>query len=173
MIEFDWCTLRFSAYTGFGSLRISAYFNNKLLRISAFLSFTSDDGLIPFKEVEDKIVMVRGQEVLLDRDVASLYGVETREVNQAVRNNPRKFRKGYMFELTSEESSALRSNLLTLECHAEPLDGGGEAQKIQKLQHRDLVDLGSLREKTCRVDVFRVSEFRVGARYLPFSCHQS
>ena len=75
----------------------------------------SDDGLIPFKEVEDKIVMVRGQEVLLDRDVASLYGVETREVNQAVRNNPRKFRKGYMFELTSEESSALRSNLLTLE----------------------------------------------------------
>ena len=75
----------------------------------------SDDGLIPFKEVEDKIVIVRGQEVLLDRDVAMLYGVETREVNQAVRNNSRKFRKGNMFELTSEESSALRSNLLTLE----------------------------------------------------------
>ena len=75
----------------------------------------NDYSLIPFKEVEDKIVVVRGQEVLLDRDVASLYGVKTREVNQAVRNNPRKFREGYMFELTSEESSALRSNLLTLE----------------------------------------------------------
>jgi len=58
---------------------------------------------------------VRGQQVLLDRDVAALYGVETREVNQAVRNNPRKFRDGYMFELSVEESSVLRSKLLTLE----------------------------------------------------------
>lgn len=49
---------------------------------------TDTSGLIPFKEVEDKIVVIRGQEVLLDRDVAELYGVQTREVNQAVRNNP-------------------------------------------------------------------------------------
>ena len=67
------------------------------------------------EQVEDKIVTVREQQVLLDRDVAALYGVETREVNQAVRNNPGKFRKGYMFELTADESSALRSNFLTLE----------------------------------------------------------
>ena len=67
------------------------------------------------KMVEEKIVVVRGQNVLLDCDVAALYNVETREVNQAVRNNPQKFREGYMFELTNEESSALRSNFLTLE----------------------------------------------------------
>lgn len=42
-------------------------------------------------------------------------GKKTREVNQAVRNNPRKFRDGYVIELTNEESSALRSNILTLE----------------------------------------------------------
>ncbi len=72
-------------------------------------------GLIPLEEVEKRIVIVSGQQVLLDRDVAALYGVQTREVNQAVRNNPRKFRDGYMFELTTEESSALRSKLLTLE----------------------------------------------------------
>lgn len=74
-----------------------------------------EEGLIPFKDVEDKIIMVRGQEVLLDRDVAELYGVQTKEINQAVRNNPRKFREGYMFELTAEESSVLRSKILTLE----------------------------------------------------------
>lgn len=67
------------------------------------------------REVEGKIVVVRGQKTLLDRDVAALYGVETREVNQAVRNNPRKFREGYVLELTKEESAALRSNNLTLE----------------------------------------------------------
>jgi len=71
--------------------------------------------LIPFKEVEEKIVVVRDQKVLLDRDVAELYGVETKRINEAVRNNPRKFREGYMFELTSEESSVLRSKFSTLE----------------------------------------------------------
>lgn len=76
---------------------------------------TETSGLIPFKEVEDKIVIIRGQEVLLDRDVAELYGVQTREVNQAVRNNPQKFPKGYVVELTNEESTLLRSKLLTLE----------------------------------------------------------
>lgn len=75
----------------------------------------ASNGLVSLEEVESKIVVIRGQQVLLDRDVAALYGVETREVNQAVRNNPRKFREGYMFELTAEESSALRSKFLTLE----------------------------------------------------------
>jgi hypothetical protein len=77
------------------------------------------------KMVEQKIVVVRGQNVLLDCDVAALYNVETREVNQAVRNNPRRFREGYMFELTNEESSALRSNFLILE----QKDGKGRYSK--------------------------------------------
>jgi len=47
--------------------------------------------------------------------VAALYGVETREVNQAVRNNPRKFLEGYVLELTKEESVALRSKISTIE----------------------------------------------------------
>lgn len=47
----------------------------------------------------------------LDRDVAALYDVETREVNQAVRNNPRKFLEGYVIEMTKEESAALRSKI--------------------------------------------------------------
>lgn len=67
------------------------------------------------REVEDKIVVVYGQKTLLDRDVAALYGVETKRVNEAVKNNPRKFREGYVFELTKDESAALRSKLSTIE----------------------------------------------------------
>lgn len=76
-----------------------------------------NDSLLPalMHEVEGKIVEVHGQKTLLDRDVAELYGVETREVNQAVKNNPRKFLDGYVLELTKEESAALRSNNSTLE----------------------------------------------------------
>jgi len=77
------------------------------------------------REVENKILEIRGQKTLLDRDVAALYGVQTREVNQAVRNNPRKFLDGYVFELTKEESAVLRSKLLTLE----PINGRGRYSK--------------------------------------------
>lgn len=52
---------------------------------------------------------------MLDFHVAALYGVETKRVNEAVRNNPRKFPEGYVFELTKEESAALRSKISTIE----------------------------------------------------------
>ena len=51
--------------------------------------------LIGFEEIEDKIITLRGQKVLLDRDVAILYGVETKRVNEALRNNLDKFPKDY------------------------------------------------------------------------------
>lgn len=51
--------------------------------------------------------------MILDADVAELYGVETKEVNQAVRNNPDKFPTGYVFELDKEEVAYLRSKFLT------------------------------------------------------------
>ena len=51
-------------------------------------------------EVESKIITLRGQQVILDSDVAELYGVETKRINEAVSNNPEKFPKGYIFKLT-------------------------------------------------------------------------
>ena len=71
-----------------------------------------NSALIPFKEVEDKIAIIRNQEVIADADVAALYGVETREVNQAVRNNIDKFPEHYVFELTKSELFDLKSKIL-------------------------------------------------------------
>jgi phage regulator Rha-like protein len=65
-------------------------------------------------EVESKIITLRDQHVILDADVAELYGVQTKEINQAVRNNPEKFPEGYIWELTTEEQKSLRSKNLTL-----------------------------------------------------------
>ena len=65
-------------------------------------------------DVKSKMTMLRGQAVLLDRDVAALYGVETKHVNQAVRNNPGKFPVGYVFDLEDGEEESLRSKFLTL-----------------------------------------------------------
>ena len=58
-------------------------------------------------EVSDKIVKLRGLDVLLDRDVAELYGIETRRVNEALRNNPEKFPEGYVITLQHTEKQEL------------------------------------------------------------------
>ena len=63
--------------------------------------------------VEEKIITLRGQLVLLDSDVATLYEVQTKEINQAVKNNPKKFPQGYVFELDEQEATHLRSKFLT------------------------------------------------------------
>jgi len=56
-----------------------------------------------FEKIKSLIVSIRDKSVLVDRDVAGLYGVATKEVNQAVANNPDKFPEGYVFELSEEE----------------------------------------------------------------------
>ena len=69
--------------------------------------------IIRFNQVEEKIITIRSQSVILDSDVAFLYGVETKEINQAVKNNPVKFPKGYIIELNKSEFNGLRSKILT------------------------------------------------------------
>lgn len=71
--------------------------------------------LISTGEVEKLMLNIRGKDVLLDRDVAVLYGVETKRINEAVRNNPEKFPQGYIIELDDAESSILRSKFSALE----------------------------------------------------------
>lgn len=59
--------------------------------------------VIPLERIDSRIFLVRGQKVLLDRDLAELYGVETRASNQAVRRNQERFPPDFMFALTREE----------------------------------------------------------------------
>ncbi len=63
----------------------------------------SKAGLIPVERIEQTIYLLRGQKVLLDRDLANLYNVETRTLNQAVGRNKNRFPEDFMFELTREE----------------------------------------------------------------------
>ena len=69
--------------------------------------------VLKIETVQDKIIDVRREKVILDSDVAMLYGVETREINQAVKNNPEKFPVNYIFELTKNEWNGLKSKFLT------------------------------------------------------------
>ena len=66
--------------------------------------------IIRFEEVEKRIITIREQQVLIDRDVAELYGVETKEVNQAVKRNLEKFPEGYVIEFTDNEKYEVVTN---------------------------------------------------------------
>ena len=70
--------------------------------------------LVPIESIISKIDHIRGEKVLLDRDIAELYGVEVRVLKQAVRRNIARFPPDFMFELTKEEHSALRSQNVIL-----------------------------------------------------------
>jgi hypothetical protein len=70
--------------------------------------------ILDYKQVEEKVFALRGENVLLDSSVAELYGVETKRINEAVSNNPDKFPEGYLFALDSEEWESLRSKISTL-----------------------------------------------------------
>jgi hypothetical protein len=71
--------------------------------------------VVRFNKVEEKIIKLRNHNVILDSDVAVLYGVETREINQAVKNNPAKFPEGYILDISKKEHDSLRSKILILE----------------------------------------------------------
>jgi phage regulator Rha-like protein len=66
--------------------------------------------VIKQNQVQEKIIVLRNQKIIIDSDVAELYGVETKRINEAVKNNPEKFPVGYLVELNSQEKNELVEN---------------------------------------------------------------
>lgn len=69
--------------------------------------------LIPRKQIEQTILVIRGHRVMLDADLAKLYGVPTKVLNQAVKRNKSRFPRDFMFQLTDQEAATLRSQIVT------------------------------------------------------------
>ena len=69
--------------------------------------------MVKIENLKDMIIEVRGQHILLDSDVAQIYGVETKRINEAVKNNPDKFPDGYIVELNKNEWDSLKSKFST------------------------------------------------------------
>jgi hypothetical protein len=64
---------------------------------------------VPPEEIAGRILVVRGEKALLDEDLAALYGVGTKRLNEQVRRNPKRFPADFMFQLTNQEVAILRS----------------------------------------------------------------
>lgn len=113
----------------------------------------NDSGTSLMKEVEEKIVVIRGQQVIADADVAVLYEVQTREINQAVKNNPDKFPSHYMFELNKSELCDLMSKILTSNV------SGNNRKKTKVFTERGLYMLATiLKGERARAVTFAIIE---------------
>ncbi|MDL2346107.1 ORF6N domain-containing protein [Campylobacter hyointestinalis] len=66
--------------------------------------------IIKIEEIESLILEIKNQKVLLDRDVANIYGVETKRINEAVKNNPDRFPKDYIIEVEKDIKNELVEN---------------------------------------------------------------
>ena len=80
------------------------------------------------QSIETRILVVRGQRVMLDMQLAKLYGVEVKALNQAVKRNAERFPADFMFQLSREEAMALRSQIVTLDDDAHPRGRGRYAK---------------------------------------------
>jgi len=95
--------------------------------------------IIPIERIARAIYLLRGQKVLLDFDLAALYGVATRVLNQAVKRNAARFPHDFMFQLSREETRSLRSQIVTL------IEQPAQAEEVAK--NRSQFVTGSLKHR--------------------------
>jgi len=97
------------------AVRCRAYWKSHFNQRNSGMSIMAKRGsLIPVERVEQAILLVRGQKVMLDVDLAQLYEVSTKALNQAVKRNADRFPPDFMFQLTWDEAQDLRSHFVTL-----------------------------------------------------------
>ena len=76
------------------------------------ISLSKPNDMKQLEVIQSKIYDIRGQKVMIDRDLAEMYGVETRTLNQAVKRNVDRFPEDFMFQLTDEETQNWKSQIV-------------------------------------------------------------
>lgn len=110
-----------------------------------------DEPVLPVERIASRILLVRGERVILDADLASLYCVETRAVVQAVKRNSDRFPGDFMFQLTQDESDALRSQIVI----SKPTGRGGRRSLPYAFTEQGVAMLSSVLhgERATRVNI--------------------
>lgn len=85
-----------------------------MVKLPQVVGMVNEKSLVPVDRIEKAILLIRGQKIMLDADLAGLYGVETKVLVQAVKRNLERFPEDFMFQLSQEEFAILRSQIVTL-----------------------------------------------------------
>ena len=129
----------------------------KSLNISNALVATNSNKLDTLQEIEDKIFIIRGVQVMIDRDLADIYEVKTKRLNEQVRRNIERFPAHYMFQLTNDEQqyyNSLRSQFATLKNDKELL----RSQFVTLNNLKSQIATSSLRGKHSKYNSYAFTE---------------
>ena len=102
----------------------------------------------PLENIENLILNIRGKQVMLDRDLARLYGVETKVLNQAVKRNLERFPEDFMFQLTNEEFENWKSQIVTSNWMTQKATSNSIIMGARKLPNALRLDLDLQRHNT-------------------------
>jgi len=119
---------------------------------------TSEASIIPVQRAERLILLIRGQKVILDSDLAELYGVPTKRLDEQVRRNKERFPSDFMFQLTLEEAERVRSQFATSNMQA----GRGGRRKLPYVftEHGAIMAAGVLNSpQAIQTSIFVVRAF--------------
>ncbi|MBL7663867.1 MAG: ORF6N domain-containing protein [Bacteriovoracaceae bacterium] len=117
---------------------------------------------LTLSQIEKMIYIVRGQRVMLDSDLAKLYGVETRSLNQAVKRNLKRFPEDFMFQLTFQELSNLRSQIVISSMH------GGTRHKTFAFTENGVAMLSTVLKSEVAIEI-NISIMRIFTRLKSFT----
>ena len=118
------------------------------------------------EQIESLILSSRGKQVILDRDLARLYGVETRVLNQAVQRNIERFPKDFMFQLSKEEAESSRSQFVMLNADGDELKSQNVISSDEFLRSQIVTSSG---EEKWKSQIVISNSIKMGARKLPYA----
>ncbi len=123
-----------------------------------------EESVIPLERIVDKIFLIRGKKVMLDSDLAQLYGVETKVLNQAVKRNAERFPEDFMFQVLDREMENLRSQFVTSrekEASDKDIYHGGRRYNSYVFTEQGVAMLSSVlkSKKAIEVNIFIVRSF--------------
>ena len=95
--------------------------------------------IVPMERIREAILLVRGLKVMLDRDLAMLYGVETRALNQAVKRNRDRFPCDFMFELTREEIRNISQSVTCSSTQTDRISRQGTPRDLYRTAAREII----------------------------------
>jgi hypothetical protein len=113
--------------------------------------------LIPSERIENKIYLIRGEKAMLDSDLAELYGVTTKRLNEQVRRNLTRFPEDFMFRLTKQEAESLRSQIAT----SKKVGRGGRRYEALCFTEQGIAMLSSVlnSERAVQVNIYIIRVF--------------
>ena len=120
----------------------------------------------PVEQIESLIITIRGKQVILDRDLARLYGVETKRLNQQVQRNIERFPEDFMFQLSKEEFENWKLQIVTSNLEDDDMSSQDAITSDENLRSQNAT---SSENQNWKLQIVTSNSIKMGARKLPYA----